>query len=91
MYTFNYVCAPDTGNGSCELAAVEPVSCMDPLAAWPPGGGGGGGGGTSCPSESFDCNGKSPNAEQPLLKKGSQCCCNWGFVSNAGHTACVAS
>jgi hypothetical protein len=76
LAAFNYVCGSDGSKGSCELPAVKPVKCMDPVQ-WPPGGSGGGGA-ASCGAQAFVCGATSPDpVNQPQIPNSS-CCCNWG-------------
>lgn len=74
--SFNYMCAAQGINGSCEITSVKPVTC-DLGASWPPGGTGAGGG-ESCGANSFDCSGTSPDSANQPLVPGTQCCCAYG-------------
>lgn len=84
--TFNLLCASLAGNGSCQLSAVQPVSCLDP-SGWPPGSGtGSSSGGTtggSCPANAFQCTGTQPHQEQ---LSGTGCCCDWNACPSSAGT-----
>ncbi|KAJ3319999.1 hypothetical protein HDV06_005733 [Boothiomyces sp. JEL0866] len=72
---WNSVCAGHTSTGSCELQSVKPVSCLLNVI-WPPSGTGISN--SPCASNSFNCNGESPDPTNQPLVPGTNCCCYYG-------------
>jgi hypothetical protein len=79
--SFNRICGSLSTQGSCKLASVRYVPCLD-VPGWPPGGGGGG----SCQGGSFQCATTLPHQEQ---LPGTSCCCSWNACPSGA--ACAAA